>query len=204
MEQLLLGIVDSTLDYATVGKLFIIYILALWAMFSFWVFVDAKKRYQSTKIGILFFILVFVLNFPALIFYIIIRPENEEDIGHYGMLHGGLDIPIANFIGKEDQIEFSLSIKLNPSINTETVKVSIEGTKLESQNIVDSTPSVPPVIDSTKPGMTSSLKEKALRFKNKASTASKNLVKEFKSYSDKIEKLEEVKQNETKEETTNK
>jgi len=200
MEQLLLGIVDSTLDYAFVGKLVVLYLLALWAMFSFWVYVDAKKRYHSTKMGVLFFLLVFILNFPALIFYIIIRPENEEEIGHYGMLHGGLDIPVANFIGKDDEIEFSLSIKLNPNISTDSVKVSIEGSKTASP-ISNST-----VIDSSvdvvsKPKFGKSIKEKASKLKEKATNASKNLVKEFRSYSDKIEKLEDVKQNDKKEES---
>lgn len=93
-----------------------IYILILWLMFSFWVFVDARKRYKKTSIGIIFFFVVFIFNFPALIFYIVTRPEDENDFLFFhpdNLSNKGVNIPIVNFVGKDGKVNFSFELKIN-------------------------------------------------------------------------------------------
>ena len=193
MQDILLGILDAKLDYGTLGALILLYIVALWAAFSFWVLTDAKRRYKSTISGIVWFLLVFILNFPALIFYIIIRPEHEEGQQHGEISHGGLNVPVANFIGNNEEVEFTLSIKLNPkSIKSDSIKFTIEGHPDIEAKMSTVSETVKDTDRKTKLPAKLSLKTKDLKGKISA------LMKDFKSYSDKIEKLEEVKQNDTK------
>lgn len=127
-----------------------IYILVLWLMFSFWVFIDAKKRYRKTSIAVLFFFVVFIFNFPALIFYLVTRPEDENDYVVFpadNLSNRGINIPVVNFVGKDGKVNFSFELKIN---NPETVQPSDMvvdvNWKSESKNFikVDEQPEVKP------------------------------------------------------------
>jgi len=92
------------------------YVALLWFLFSFWVFIDAKKRYKKTGLALILFFVVFIFNFPALIFYLITRPENEDDfviIPADNLNNRGVNIPIVNFIGKDGKVNFSFELKIN-------------------------------------------------------------------------------------------
>jgi len=198
MENLLIGLLDTTLDYSTVGKVILVYLVSLWAMFSLWVFVDARRRFDNNFYAAIFFLLVFIFNFPALIFYIIVRPENvEEYINSNDSTLAGLNIPVANFVDQNGNLEFSLNIKLNSnSISSDSVKVNIEGKKLTKVIKYDK-----PTIDVIKNEPVNSskfshkLKSKANEIKGNALKISKNFLKEMKSYGDKIEKSDDNIQN---------
>ncbi len=114
MSDLLLELVDmnENIDYGIFVKLFCSYILLLWIVISAWVGMDARKRFNK-KYAILFFLLVLVLNFPMLIFYFIIRPEEQYEYYDQWDL-GGVNVPLVNFVGKEG-VEMVLELKLNPS-----------------------------------------------------------------------------------------
>lgn len=93
-----------------------LYILILWLMFSFWVYVDARKRYKKTSIGIVFFFVVFIFNFPALIFYLVTRPEDENDFLFFpsdNLSNRGVNVPVVNFVGQDGKVNFSLELKIN-------------------------------------------------------------------------------------------
>src|SRR6185369_12606874 len=97
-----------SIDFQKIFIFVIIYLLVLWFLICFWVYNDAKKRYKATHLALIFFLLTLVLNFPALIFYLIIRPENDDE--HVFYMHsdeeassnlGGVNVPIVNFIGED-------------------------------------------------------------------------------------------------------
>jgi len=111
----LLSILETNINYNSIIVIILIYIVLLWVMLSLWVAMDAKRRYNKMLMGVIFFFVVLVLNIPALVFYLIVRPEREEDNILY--LHsddaalGGVNVPIVNFTGK-DGFVVSLQLKI--------------------------------------------------------------------------------------------
>lgn len=92
-----------------------LYIGFLWLLFSFWVFIDAKRRYKKRSVAIVFFLVVLIFNFPALVFYLITRPEDEGEfvVLPADQLHNrGVNIPIVNFIGKDGKVHFGFEMKI--------------------------------------------------------------------------------------------
>ena len=118
-------------DFSKIFLFVLIYLAVLWLMFSLWVFVDAQKRYKKSWIAVLMFLLVFLLNFPLLIFYLIIRPEKEDENVMYLQTgeseFSGVDVPVVNFTG-ENGVEMSLVIKFNkPSaVTNQDMKVNVD------------------------------------------------------------------------------
>ncbi len=123
MEEFVSSILSSELDFNEVGKLFLIWIAALWVVFCVWVFVDAKKRYKSSAWAFFFFFAVLILNFPALVLYLIIRPENEENHVIYlanestSSVTGGVNVPLINFTGEDGLVKLSLSLSMSKGVN---------------------------------------------------------------------------------------
>lgn len=122
MEEILNGIISTQINFSTVINVVLIYLTLLWVAISFWVGVDASKRYKNRVVAIGFFILVFILNIPALVFYLIVRPEKEED--NVFFFHGeegnqsGINVPIVNFKGN-DGFVVSLQLKIgNPNLES--------------------------------------------------------------------------------------
>lgn len=115
MSEFLLDFIDfnESVDYAVVLQLFCSYVLLLWVVIAVWVGVDAKKRFNSNKFSFLFFFLVLILNFPMLIFYFIVRPDEQFE-GYEEWEAGGVHVPMVNFTGK-DGVEMVIELKLKPS-----------------------------------------------------------------------------------------
>ena len=108
-----------------------LYLGLLWALFSFWVYVDAKKRYQKTVIAVVFFIVVLVFNFPALVFYLITRPEDENDyvlLPSEHLNNKGINVPIVNFVGKDGKVNLSFELKINNPefVNNSDMAINID------------------------------------------------------------------------------
>lgn len=105
-----------SIDFQGILTFVLIYLGIIWVLVSVWVFSDAKKRYDSMLLTIALFLVVLVFNFPALIFYLIIRPEHEDE--HVFYFHGnnemqeypGVNVPIVNFVGKDG---FKISLNMN-------------------------------------------------------------------------------------------
>ncbi|RMD77644.1 hypothetical protein D6810_00450 [Candidatus Dojkabacteria bacterium] len=99
-------------------NILVVYIISIWFLLCFWVFRDAKKRYSSLTLAILFSLLVLLLNIPALIFYLIVRPESESDyllvLGDRNVKNefDGVNIPIVKFTG-EDGVNIVLNIRVD-------------------------------------------------------------------------------------------
>src|SRR5260221_789757 len=123
-------LLDPTNDFNKVLAFLGIYLVLLWAAFCLWVFVDARKRYNNIFIAFLFFILVLILNFPVLIFYFVIRPENPEDNILYLQsdqgISEGVNVPIINFVG-EKGVEMTFSLRINKhASHASDMKVNVD------------------------------------------------------------------------------
>ncbi len=124
-------ILDAKDDFSKFILFLLIYLALLWLMFSLWVFVDAQKRYRKPLIAILMFFMVLILNFPMLIFYLIIRPEKEDENVMYLQTgeseFSGVDVPVVNFTG-ENGVEMSLVIKFNKpnTVTNQDMKVNVD------------------------------------------------------------------------------
>jgi hypothetical protein len=80
---------------------------------------DARKRYNGIWMPIAITLIVFVLNFPALVLYLIVRPDEEyfdqwADASHgHGSHHHGLEVPVVKFTDDNGEVKLSLNLKIN-------------------------------------------------------------------------------------------
>lgn len=118
MLESVAGILSGESNFQNVLTFVGIYLFLLWLSFCMWVFVDALKRFDNVFIATILFIVVLILNFPALIFYLVIRPDQDEDNilvlrdGYGNSTEGGVNVPLVNFIG-EDGVAISFQLKIN-------------------------------------------------------------------------------------------
>lgn len=115
----------------TVLIIVIAYLVSLWFMFSFWVYLDAKKRYKRQLPALILFAAVFIFNFPALVFYLVTRPENEDDfviLPADNLDNRGVNIPIVNFVGADGKINLSFELKINNSqvLNNSDMAINVD------------------------------------------------------------------------------
>lgn len=170
--------IDSLINFLENGSLeilsrfFILYLLVLWVLFPVWVYLDAKKRYQSSYLATLFFIFILPFNLPGFIFYLIIRPEHPDDrnhaVHHEGAFEGAVNIPVANFIN-ESGIVMSLNLSINHSVlkQDQDIKMNVHfdanPDKIQMQTMQTSDLSVPSVTKKSTdvgPGSSESILEK--------------------------------------------
>jgi hypothetical protein len=121
---------NQEIDFELILRCLGVYFLFFWFSIVFWVYSDAKKRYENQKTAFLIAFAVFVLFFPALIMYIAIRkplPEDHLDFGDYDM-DQGVNVPVVNFKGEDG---FSIALELNirrPSVSSpeKDMKVTVD------------------------------------------------------------------------------
>ncbi|MEO6728460.1 MAG: hypothetical protein ABIM99_00910 [Candidatus Dojkabacteria bacterium] len=205
-----------SIDFAKIFIFVAIYLLVLWLLICVWVYNDAMKRFKAMHLAIIFFMLCLVLNFPALIFYLIIRPESEEE--HVFYMHsdeeasnlGGVNVPIVNFIG-EDGFKISLQLKVaNPKAdkdsnldinldwksNDESMKVQ-EAPKKEIK--VEETVVVKENKQENKPGFTAKIKNAQTSASNSLKGARSKVSLSMKRFSKKNQEVKpEIKKEEDK------
>lgn len=101
---------NEGIDYSTVSKIVIIYLILLWIFVSIWVFNDAKLRFNNLIVAAFLGVLNLVLSFPFLLIYLLIRPSHRDEWDDSS--DGGINIPVANFTGKEGVV-ISLQLKID-------------------------------------------------------------------------------------------
>ncbi len=74
---------NETVNYSLILSFVAAYIIFMWFIVSIWLLTDARKRYKSGIQPILYAIFVLFFGPPALIFYIMIRPEHTLDEDYY-------------------------------------------------------------------------------------------------------------------------
>jgi len=201
-------LLESNIDYKTVIGIVVFYIVSIWFLFSLWVFIDARKRYRNIFFAIIFFLIVLILNFPGLIFYMIIRPDLEDDnilyLEHKGAHsdfggQGGVNIPLVNFIG-ENGVDLSLQLRINSTSNNQVsndLKVNVDlnpnSTNLQMAPVqtsisfnANSKPELSEEDIKTKPS-SNKISSLANALKRNVNNLTKNLVQEVSKYGSKMD-----------------
>ncbi len=114
MVQFLLDLIqfnNQVPDYSIIIPVVIIYLCSLWLIVSIWTFFDARKRYSRKSMAFLVAILNFILQFPFLFVYLLIRPSGADESEEW--IDGGVNVPVVNFTGS-DGIVMSLELRINP------------------------------------------------------------------------------------------
>lgn len=103
------------LDLNLVAFAILLYLLLLWLSVAIWIARDAHRRYDELRTAIIWAALVFVFNFPAMMFYFIARPDDGDEQGHGTTLGGGVSVPLAEFKGESGQVALTFQLQINPS-----------------------------------------------------------------------------------------
>jgi len=200
----LINILESNLNYGSIISLFLLYIFLLWAMLCVWVFIDAKKRYAKLWVAIALFFLVLILNLPALVFYLIIRPDKDEDNVLYlqsddaSSSLSGVNVPIVNFTG-QDGFVISLQLKIENSKtqsdnSDNNMNINVEFNSANESMQVVQAPNPVEVItnqDSVKQTVViARAKFHGIRFANRMKAVSSKLVGGVQSYAKNLESEE--------------
>lgn len=218
MFDFLLEILELNIDYRSILTYSLVYVLSLWLLFAVWVFFDAKKRYENSVLPYVLFLVVFVLNFPALIFYLIIRPEDTDD---YVYIHqpegsslsansnGGVVVPLAQFANENGDSVLTFQISINKEAVNPHMDVSVKvSDKLETKAVeIESTKENTIVINEKKQNessLSNKLKERLLKIKEKISAYSKELKEHEKSLEKTVTKSTEQKLDDSSNLTSNK
>ena len=117
------------IDYQVVLTAVVLYVVAMWLMFCLWVFLDARKRYHSVWVALMFGVLVFIFTFPALIFYLVVRPEETFMPGAegYSADQAGVNVPVINFISEDGEVEMAINLQVyKQSHPTADMKVRVD------------------------------------------------------------------------------
>lgn len=85
MSEFFLNLIKTNegINYGFVFLLVGLYMIAFWLIVCFWAWFDSNKRYKNKAMPFLIFIFILLMGFPALIFYIIIRPEHTKEEQEY-------------------------------------------------------------------------------------------------------------------------
>lgn len=101
---------NEGVDYSIVTKIVVVYLVLLWVFVSVWVFNDAKYRFNNLLVAGILGFLNLLLSFPFLLIYLLIRPSHRDEWDDTS--DGGINIPVANFTGK-DGVVISLQLKID-------------------------------------------------------------------------------------------
>lgn len=99
----------ENINFLTIFLILLTYLLLFWLSIVVWVFFDAKRRHDEPWIPFIVSIMVFALFIPGLVFYLIIREPLIDDYED-DLLHGGINVPLVNFLGDEG---FNITLDLN-------------------------------------------------------------------------------------------
>ncbi len=118
---------DSFIEFITVA--FFLYATILWILVPIWVFIDSKKKYNNSLISTALFFLILPLNIPGLLFYIIIRPDEEKSNslgeGHLATNNSVINVPFLNFLDNDNNVVMSLDFSINNGVIRDEMKKDI-------------------------------------------------------------------------------
>ncbi len=75
--------VNEEINYSLIVAIVFSYFFLIWLVICIWVYFDARKRYVSGITCVCFALFVLVFGPPALMFYIMIRPEHTIEEEYY-------------------------------------------------------------------------------------------------------------------------
>jgi hypothetical protein len=107
--------VNEGVNYAMIISFIAAYFLIIWLVICIWVFSDAKKRYPFVTSPVLFALFVLFFGPPALIFYIMIRPEHTlEEEYLMDMALGGEKEARPIYFDGDKGFEISINFSVQP------------------------------------------------------------------------------------------
>lgn len=135
--------VNENVDYSLIIAVIISYFLFIWFIICIWVFFDGQRRFKSIITSILFSLFSLLFGPPALIFYIMVRPEHtaEEDYYINLALSGEKELKPICFDGdKGFEISINLSVQPKESVNDKhkmMMQVAWMPQKISQKRVVD-------------------------------------------------------------------
>lgn len=133
MLDFITSILDAQIDYVTLLTGVFVYIAVMWVMFCIWVFLDARKKFNSILVAVLFTLFVLPLNIPGFILYLIVRPEHEDwadvsvvDAAGQAHHYGGVHVPVVHFTGEEGDVQMTFGLTINPKTVSHSPDMNID------------------------------------------------------------------------------
>ncbi len=135
-------------DWDSIFKALGIFLLLFWLCICIWVYFDVRTRYKRRITAILVTLFVLVFNIPALIIYVVLRPEHTKEeirlIKSANMFPISFDPKILGNSTTPLKLSFTLDVTPDPEgknapkinvtmLNTDSVKNILEN-KGETQN----------------------------------------------------------------------
>lgn len=118
MEEFLLNIInfnEDVVNYPFIFTSVFVYVFLLWVAVSVWVLADARKRYRNVLMHFVIFFFILFFNLPALIFYLLIRPDftfEEEELLEATLYNNRKIDPII-FSGDQG-FDINLNVRVTP------------------------------------------------------------------------------------------
>jgi hypothetical protein len=114
------------------------YIAIVWLMFCFWVFIDARKRYEHLLTAVIFALFIVPFNLPGLILYLVVRPDDEWP-GLEDEVDSFAQVPIVRLMDDQEEILLKLQIELKRPKNGGEVTINATEITEESEKSIPST-----------------------------------------------------------------
>ena len=117
---------EDAVSFEAILMVFIGYIAVVWLMFCFWVFIDARKRYDHIITAIIFALFIVPFNIPGLILYLVVRPEDEwpdldDDVTAFA------NVPVVRLVDDQEEILLKLQIELKRPAGSKEIQAVITG-----------------------------------------------------------------------------
>lgn len=193
----------ETLKVSQILFAFGVYLLFLWLLVPIWVYLDSKKKFKNDLLSVLLFMLVLPLNIPGLLFYIIIRPEDDiyEDIDDDHVVN----IPIVNFVSDKNDLVLGFEIKLNGNIIKDDMAKDINlKVDLDHANTVEFKQAVNAIkneVEADAEGVKNIFSKYVSKIKTQFQSAAEEAKEEIDEIKEEVEeRIEEVSKEESKKE----
>lgn len=127
---------NQAVRYDVILLCVVVYMLAIWGIVSVWVMSDAANRYEKRSVAYLWGVLVFMFNFPVLLVYLLVRPEElwvkELQDEMRGEKQAIADIPLATFTDENGDLQLNMVIRKSAFMQSSVKPAVSESTSNDS------------------------------------------------------------------------
>jgi len=138
-------------DWDSIFKALGIFLLLFWICICIWVYFDVRTRYKRRITALLVTLFVLIFNIPALIIYVVLRPEHTKEeiqlIKSAGFFPISFDPKILGNSTTPLKLSFTLDVTPDPEAKT-TPKINV--TMVGNENIQNVLENKEKVVENTK------------------------------------------------------
>jgi len=138
-------------DWDSIFKALGIFLLLFWLCICIWVYFDVRTRYKRRITAILVTLFVLIFNIPALIIYVVLRPEHTKEeiqlIKSAGFFPISFDPKILGNSTTPLKLSFTLDVTPDPEGKT-TPKINV--TMVSNENLQNILENKEKVVENTK------------------------------------------------------